>query len=201
MSSAKRDTQWPRFEVFLQARVDQPHKNVGSVHAPDVEMALQNARDVFVRRPACVSLWVAPAGAILARTREELALAEVVGDTPAGAEESCYYVFQKLGQRQSMVYVTHTGEVQAASAAQALQRAVAQYDTPDTYVWWVCPAGAIVRSQEEEIPSLFEPAVVKTYRRPQEYRTVTQMHEIRYARSNDDGAGDAPAGDAAAETG
>jgi len=31
---------------------------VGSVHAPDPQMALQMARDQFARRLECVSLWV-----------------------------------------------------------------------------------------------------------------------------------------------
>ena len=66
------DSQWPRYEVFQQDREGRPHRNVGSVHAPDPEMAMQNARDVFVRRPACLSLWVVPAGAIFSKTAQEL---------------------------------------------------------------------------------------------------------------------------------
>lgn len=66
------DTQWPRFEVFQHNRPDGPHWNIGSVHAPDAEMALMNARDVFVRRPTCYSLWVVPAEAIFAMTDQEL---------------------------------------------------------------------------------------------------------------------------------
>jgi ring-1,2-phenylacetyl-CoA epoxidase subunit PaaB len=66
------DTQWRRFEVFVQEKVGEPYQNVGAVHAPDAEMALQNARDVFVRRPECVSLWVVPAEMIFAKTAQEL---------------------------------------------------------------------------------------------------------------------------------
>jgi ring-1,2-phenylacetyl-CoA epoxidase subunit PaaB len=66
------DTQWPRYEVFEQERPGQPHRNAGAVHAPDPEIALQNARDVFVRRPDSHSLWVAPADQILSRTAEEV---------------------------------------------------------------------------------------------------------------------------------
>ena len=69
---ASPDTQWPRYEVFQQSRPGGPYQSVGSVHAPDAEIALQNARDVFVRRPQTVSLWVVPAEQILARTQEEL---------------------------------------------------------------------------------------------------------------------------------
>jgi ring-1,2-phenylacetyl-CoA epoxidase subunit PaaB len=55
------------YEVFKQEREGAPFRNVGSVHAPDAEMALMNARDVFARRPACHSLWVVPDAAILRR--------------------------------------------------------------------------------------------------------------------------------------
>jgi len=37
------DTQWHRFEVFVQEKAGEPHQNVGAVHAPDEEIALQNA--------------------------------------------------------------------------------------------------------------------------------------------------------------
>ncbi len=66
------DTQWPRYHVFHQEGLDQPHINSGSVHATDGEMALQNARDVFARRPDCVSLWVVPAAEIQSLTADEL---------------------------------------------------------------------------------------------------------------------------------
>jgi ring-1,2-phenylacetyl-CoA epoxidase subunit PaaB len=52
------DTQWDTYEVFHQSRRGEPHVYVGSVHAPDPEMALQLARDQFARRLVCVSLWV-----------------------------------------------------------------------------------------------------------------------------------------------
>ena len=52
------DTQWETYEVFHQSKKGDPHAYVGSVHAPDAEMALQMARDQFARRLKCVSLWV-----------------------------------------------------------------------------------------------------------------------------------------------
>jgi ring-1,2-phenylacetyl-CoA epoxidase subunit PaaB len=71
--TSREDTQWPRFEVFLQDREGSAHQDVGSVHAPDIDLALMNARDVFARRPRCTSLWVVPAEAITTRTQQELA--------------------------------------------------------------------------------------------------------------------------------
>ncbi len=52
------DTQWETYEVFHQTKKGDPHMYVGSVHAPDPEMALHMARDQFARRLKCVSLWV-----------------------------------------------------------------------------------------------------------------------------------------------
>ncbi len=52
------DTQWETYEVFHQTKHGDPHEHVGSVHAPDPQMALQLARDQFARRLKCVSLWV-----------------------------------------------------------------------------------------------------------------------------------------------
>jgi len=58
--------QGPLWEVFLQPTDGSPFEHAGSVHAPDAEMALQNARDVYTRRGEAVSLWVVPATAIVA---------------------------------------------------------------------------------------------------------------------------------------
>src|SRR3989337_2438869 len=67
------DTQWPRFMVFQQEAVGKPFIHNGTVHAPDIDMALLNARDVFARRPQAVAMWVVPADSIFTQTREELA--------------------------------------------------------------------------------------------------------------------------------
>jgi ring-1,2-phenylacetyl-CoA epoxidase subunit PaaB len=52
------DTQLETYEVFHQSKRGDPHEHVGSVHAPDPQMALQLARDQFARRLKCASLWV-----------------------------------------------------------------------------------------------------------------------------------------------
>ena len=135
------DTQWPRYEVFEQERPDQPHRNTGAVHAPDAEMALQNARDVFVRRPEVCSLWVVPENQIYAWTTAAL-LADPgwQSDTVVLARKaSDYEVFQKQTQRQSETYVTHVGTVEARSPSEALREALAKFDTGSVFVWWVVP--------------------------------------------------------------
>jgi ring-1,2-phenylacetyl-CoA epoxidase subunit PaaB len=51
---------WPMWEVFVRARRGVSHVHIGSLHAPDSETALQNARDVYTRRGEGVSVWVVP---------------------------------------------------------------------------------------------------------------------------------------------
>lgn len=57
---------WPLWEVFVRSSRGLSHVHAGSLHAPDAEMALRNARDLYTRRNEGVSLWVVPASAIVA---------------------------------------------------------------------------------------------------------------------------------------
>jgi ring-1,2-phenylacetyl-CoA epoxidase subunit PaaB len=66
------DTQWPSWEVFTQKKSGAPHEHAGNVHAPDAEMALQNARDVYSRRNEAISIWVVPSESITASTPEDV---------------------------------------------------------------------------------------------------------------------------------
>ncbi|MGB2424112.1 MAG: 1,2-phenylacetyl-CoA epoxidase subunit PaaB, partial [Flavobacteriales bacterium] len=58
-------------EIFVRSRQGLGHKHVGSLHAADAEMAVQNARDVYTRRQEGVSIWVVPADAITASSPDE----------------------------------------------------------------------------------------------------------------------------------
>jgi ring-1,2-phenylacetyl-CoA epoxidase subunit PaaB len=62
---------WPLWEVFVRAKRGLSHNHVGSLRAPDAEMALRNARDVYTRRSEGVSIWVVPAAAITASSPDE----------------------------------------------------------------------------------------------------------------------------------
>lgn len=55
---------WPLWEVFIRANRGLSHVHAGSLHAPDEEMALRNARDLYTRRNEGVSIWVVPASEI-----------------------------------------------------------------------------------------------------------------------------------------
>jgi ring-1,2-phenylacetyl-CoA epoxidase subunit PaaB len=59
-------TDWPLWEVFVRAKGGMAHRHVGSVHAPDAELALRHARDTYTRRQEGVSLWVIQSAAIVA---------------------------------------------------------------------------------------------------------------------------------------
>lgn len=65
-SNGKGDSQGKIWEVFTQEADGTPHEHAGSLHAPDAEMALQNARDVYSRRGKVMSIWVVPSEAIKA---------------------------------------------------------------------------------------------------------------------------------------
>jgi ring-1,2-phenylacetyl-CoA epoxidase subunit PaaB len=49
---------WPLFEIFIRSKNGLDHRHVGSLHAADAEMAIENARDVYTRRMEGVSIWV-----------------------------------------------------------------------------------------------------------------------------------------------
>ncbi len=63
--------EWPLWEIFIRSQHGLAHKHVGSLHAPDAEMAINNARDVYTRRNEGVSIWVVPSGEIVASSPSE----------------------------------------------------------------------------------------------------------------------------------
>jgi ring-1,2-phenylacetyl-CoA epoxidase subunit PaaB len=50
--------EWPLWEVFIRGQHGLSHRHVGSLHAPDAGVAMNNARDVYTRRNEGVSIWV-----------------------------------------------------------------------------------------------------------------------------------------------
>ncbi|WP_319774108.1 1,2-phenylacetyl-CoA epoxidase subunit PaaB [Breoghania sp.] len=63
--------EWPLWEVFIRGQHGLSHRHVGSLHAPDAEMAIRNARDVYTRRNEGLSIWVVPSNEITASSPEE----------------------------------------------------------------------------------------------------------------------------------
>ncbi|WP_347352110.1 1,2-phenylacetyl-CoA epoxidase subunit PaaB [Intrasporangium sp.] len=62
---------WPLWEVFVRGKRGLAHTHVGSLHAPDAEMALRNGRDIYTRRQEGVSIWVVRATDITASSPDE----------------------------------------------------------------------------------------------------------------------------------
>ena len=57
---------WPLWEIFIRSQHGLAHKHVGSLHAPDAEMAIKNARDAYTRRNEGVRIWVVKSADITA---------------------------------------------------------------------------------------------------------------------------------------
>lgn len=168
------DTQWPRYIVFHQEKAGAGHQYAGSVHAADAQMALMNARDVFVRRPNCVSLWVVRAENVLTKTAEEAQqrTVSIVEKTDNAAIQ--YHIFQKAAHQGTFF---HVGDIEAVTGNAALASAQEQF--PSAKAWWVLPAQAVTRSTAEDIEILFAPAVTKTYRDQANFRTTATMQKLR----------------------
>lgn len=64
---------WPLWEVFIRSKQGIDHKHVGSLHAADAKMAIENARDVYTRRMEGVSIWVVESKYIHASNPDEAA--------------------------------------------------------------------------------------------------------------------------------
>ncbi len=63
--------EWPLWEVFIRSKQGLDHKHVGSLHAADAPMAVENARDVYTRRQEGVSIWVVESRFIHASNPDE----------------------------------------------------------------------------------------------------------------------------------
>lgn len=70
-SSPSGDGGWPLWEVFIRSKQGLDHKHVGSLHAVDAQMAIENARDVYTRRLEGVSIWVVESKYIHASNPDE----------------------------------------------------------------------------------------------------------------------------------
>ncbi|WP_278914200.1 phenylacetic acid degradation protein [Deinococcus wulumuqiensis] len=164
------DTQWPRWEVFKQDSEKRPYQAVGSVHAGDPEHALVTARNVFVRRPAAVSLWAVRETDILTATPEEIAsMPELLQTAGAGGT---YHVGVKKSHKRSMTFVDLVGTVEATGPGDALRQARDAY--ADALAWLVFPDAARAQTDPDPgtVDSWFAPAKDKTYKQQQYYGTI-----------------------------
>ena len=57
-NNKEESAEWPLWEIFIRSKQGLDHKHVGSLHAADAQMAIENARDVYTRRQEGISIWV-----------------------------------------------------------------------------------------------------------------------------------------------
>jgi ring-1,2-phenylacetyl-CoA epoxidase subunit PaaB len=69
-STAQKE-EWPLWEIFVRSKQGLDHKHVGSLHATDAQMAIENARDVYTRRQEGISIWVVESKNITASNPDE----------------------------------------------------------------------------------------------------------------------------------
>ena len=75
---------WDLYEVFIRSKRGLSHKHVGSIHASDKNMAIENARDLYTRRSEGESLWIVKSTDIVASDPKE-------GDALFGPAEDKVY--------------------------------------------------------------------------------------------------------------
>ena len=63
--------EWPLWEVFVRSKQGLDHKHMGSLHAADAAMAIENARDVYTRRMEGISIWVVESKHIIASNPDD----------------------------------------------------------------------------------------------------------------------------------
>jgi ring-1,2-phenylacetyl-CoA epoxidase subunit PaaB len=67
------------YEVFEQKKRGTHHIHVGSVHAPDADLAMMFAKEQYTRRGQCVNLWVVKTSDIFVTQYED---ADIFENTP-----------------------------------------------------------------------------------------------------------------------
>ncbi len=91
---------WQTYEVFHQDKRGRQHEHVGSVHAPDAELALVFAKEQFARRKKCANIWVVKTSDIYAFNLED---EDMFATTPEKTyrEASGYRVADKITEFKS----------------------------------------------------------------------------------------------------
>ncbi len=70
---------WDTYEVFQQPKTGESFNHVGSVHAPDEELALMFAKEQYGRRSHTANMWVVKSSNIFSFSPEE---SEMFDTTP-----------------------------------------------------------------------------------------------------------------------
>ena len=158
------DLLWHRWEVFVRQRGSLSHVYSESVHAPDVETAIQNARDTYFRRGEGVGIWVIPSEDLSVWEPEaaDHTAADPVPEEATGPPE-LWEVFVR--HRRGLNHL-HAGSVPAAGPGAALDAGRALFVTRDEGVSvWTAPASSVHAADPDDAAELFDPFEDKEYRR------------------------------------
>jgi 1,2-phenylacetyl-CoA epoxidase PaaB subunit len=137
-------------------------------------MALQIARDVFVRRPECFSLWVAPADQILARSGEQWD--EAAREPEATDQTQQFLLFARPNQRDSHRYQQ---TIEAISAEEALTRFHELKPELARLGVWAVPREQIHGSEVGDEAAWFEPARLKAFRHGSFYHPDQLLRRLK----------------------
>lgn len=164
------------YYIFLQETENSAFENVGSVHAADAEMALQNGRDVYARRVPGFALWAVPADSVFTRTQQQLAAAPLTSPAADSARET-YLVCVK---RKPAENPTLAAQVDATSPEDALIQARATLNfSAEPFWWWVFPLRAVTASTPEDHDPFFAAAESKPFRESAYYRVIGAIRRIQ----------------------
>ena len=169
------DTQWPRYMVFQQEQPGDVFIHNSTVHAPDAEIALLNARDVFARRPQAYAMWVVPNEAIFTKTREEIEN-DGWGDMPDSQAPEDFHIFGKTTQQGQL---QHLGTQAGATAEDALRQFVESYSGGEIWFWWSFPVSAVTSTADDEAESFFRPFEAHEFKDQANYPVITMMRQIK----------------------
>lgn len=88
--------QWQTFEVFVQTKKGQHHNHVGSLHAPNHEMAYILAKEQYGRRSKIVNLWVVKTADVFTSIGDEILFER--NDEKIYREAGGYKVMEKINK-------------------------------------------------------------------------------------------------------
>lgn len=71
---------WQTYEVFAQVKRGMQHQHVGSVHAPNHELALMFGKEQYARRGTVVNLWVVKTVDVHATAYEDADIFELTAE-------------------------------------------------------------------------------------------------------------------------
>lgn len=110
--------QWQTYEVFQQKNRGDQHVHVGSLHAPNPEMALVLAKEQYGRREQCANLWIVKSLDVLATSYEDADMFQHAFDK-SYRESDGYRVKDTIEQFVKDLDVRLAGNAQPAATAVA----------------------------------------------------------------------------------